>query len=44
MYIDVKIAEHYSWFAVGTLMQQGSDLNPRAGSTRIVGGIWCSAV
>ena len=28
------------WFAVGTLMQQGSDLNPRAASTRIVGGIW----
>ena len=32
--------EHHSWFAVGTLMQQGSDLNPRAASTRIVGGIW----
>ncbi|KAK0163904.1 hypothetical protein PV328_002589 [Microctonus aethiopoides] len=28
------------WFAVGTLMQQGSDLNPKATSTRIVGGIW----
>lgn len=28
------------WFAVGTLMQQGSDINPRAMSTRIVGGIW----
>ena len=28
------------WFAVGTLMQQGSDINPRAVSTRIVGGIW----
>ncbi|XP_037925814.1 glutamate receptor ionotropic, kainate 2 isoform X1 [Hermetia illucens] len=28
------------WFAVGTLMQQGSDLNPQATSTRIVGGIW----
>ncbi|XP_023347283.1 glutamate receptor ionotropic, kainate 2 [Eurytemora carolleeae] len=28
------------WFAVGTLMQQGSDLNPRAASTRIIGGIW----
>ena len=39
-HIDVKIVEHHSWFAVGTLMQQGSDLNPRAASTRIVGGIW----
>ena len=28
------------WFTVGTLMQQGSDLNPKAASTRIVGGIW----
>ena len=28
------------WFAVGTLMQQGSDINPHAVSTRIVGGIW----
>merc|ERR1719510_42527 len=28
------------WFAIGTLMQQGSDLNPRAASTRIVGGMW----
>ena len=28
------------WFAVGTLMQQGSDINPRAVSTRILGGIW----
>ncbi|XP_074662536.1 glutamate receptor ionotropic, kainate 2-like [Tubulanus polymorphus] len=28
------------WFTVGTLMQQGSDINPRALSTRIVGGIW----
>ncbi|KOX68162.1 Glutamate receptor, ionotropic kainate 1 [Melipona quadrifasciata] len=28
------------WFTVGTLMQQGSDLNPKATSTRIVGGIW----
>ncbi|XP_052133234.1 glutamate receptor ionotropic, kainate 2-like [Frankliniella occidentalis] len=38
-------ANHFSivncfWFAIGTLMQQGSDLNPRAASTRIVGGIW----
>uniref|UniRef100_A0A1A9UIH8 Glutamate receptor ionotropic, kainate 2 n=1 Tax=Glossina austeni TaxID=7395 RepID=A0A1A9UIH8_GLOAU len=28
------------WFAIGALMQQGSDLYPRATSTRIVGGIW----
>ncbi|XP_050513026.1 glutamate receptor ionotropic, kainate 2-like [Diabrotica virgifera virgifera] len=28
------------WFAIGSLMQQGSDLNPKATSTRIVGGIW----
>ena len=28
------------WFVVGTLMQQGSDINPRAISTRIVGGTW----
>ncbi|XP_043242280.1 glutamate receptor ionotropic, kainate 2-like isoform X2 [Amphibalanus amphitrite] len=28
------------WFTIGTLMQQGSDLNPKALSTRIVGGIW----
>lgn len=28
------------WFVVGTLMQQGSDINPRAISTRIVGGMW----
>ncbi|XP_076288946.1 glutamate receptor ionotropic, kainate 2 isoform X9 [Lasioglossum baleicum] len=28
------------WFTIGTLMQQGSDLNPKAASTRIVGGIW----
>ncbi|XP_037083604.1 glutamate receptor ionotropic, kainate 2-like isoform X3 [Pollicipes pollicipes] len=28
------------WFTIGTLMQQGSDLNPKAISTRIVGGIW----
>jgi hypothetical protein len=27
------------WFAIGTLMQQGSDVNPRAVSTRIVGWI-----
>lgn len=28
------------WFTVGTLMQQGSDINPRAISTRIIGGTW----
>ncbi|XP_041351805.1 glutamate receptor ionotropic, kainate 2-like [Gigantopelta aegis] len=28
------------WFTVGTLMQQGSDVNPKAVSTRIVGSIW----
>jgi len=28
------------WFVVGTLMQQGSDINPRAVSTRVVGGTW----
>ncbi|KAK6633916.1 hypothetical protein RUM44_004523 [Polyplax serrata] len=28
------------WFTVGSLMQQGSDLNPRGTSTRIVGAIW----
>jgi len=28
------------WFAIGTLMQQGSDLNPKAASTRMVGGLW----
>ncbi|XP_054431847.1 glutamate receptor ionotropic, kainate 1 isoform X2 [Pteronotus mesoamericanus] len=28
------------WFGVGALMQQGSELMPRALSTRIVGGVW----
>lgn len=28
------------WFCVGTLMQQGSDINPRAVSTRVVGSTW----
>ncbi|KAI5732447.1 hypothetical protein M8J76_000300 [Diaphorina citri] len=28
------------WFTIGSLMQQGSDLNPKATSTRIVGAIW----
>ena len=28
------------WFMAGTLMQQGSDVNPRALSTRIIGGAW----
>ncbi len=28
------------WFTVGSLMQQGSDIAPRAASTRLVAGIW----
>ncbi|CAL8107231.1 unnamed protein product [Orchesella dallaii] len=32
--------ENAFWYPVGTLMQQGSDLNPKTTSTRIVGGIW----
>lgn len=28
------------WFTIGSLMQQGSDLNPRALSTRVIAGIW----
>ncbi|KAK8388628.1 hypothetical protein O3P69_020541 [Scylla paramamosain] len=28
------------WFCIGSLMQQGGDLLPRAVSTRIVAGIW----
>ena len=28
------------WYPVGTLMQQGSDLNPKTTSTRLIGGIW----
>ncbi|UYV65686.1 hypothetical protein LAZ67_3005088 [Cordylochernes scorpioides] len=28
------------WFTVGCLMQQGSELSPRALSTRLVAGIW----
>lgn len=28
------------WFSMGTLMQQGSDINPKALSTRVVGGVW----
>ncbi|XP_041127511.1 glutamate receptor ionotropic, kainate 1 [Polyodon spathula] len=28
------------WFGVGALMQQGTELMPKALSTRIVGGIW----
>lgn len=28
------------WFTIGCLMQQGSEVAPRAVSTRIVGGIW----
>ncbi|XP_076373999.1 glutamate receptor ionotropic, kainate 2-like isoform X2 [Tachypleus tridentatus] len=29
-----------SWFTIGSLMQQGSDLAPRAMSTRTIAGIW----
>nr|XP_045621985.1 glutamate receptor ionotropic, kainate 2-like [Procambarus clarkii] len=36
---DFTLANSF-WFTIGTLMQQGSDLNPKAASTRIVGGIW----
>ncbi|KRG03869.1 glutamate receptor ionotropic, kainate 2 isoform X6 [Drosophila mojavensis] len=28
------------WFTIGTLMQQGSDIYPRATSTRIISSIW----
>ncbi|XP_048524731.1 glutamate receptor ionotropic, kainate 2-like, partial [Dendroctonus ponderosae] len=28
------------WFITGTFLRQGSGLNPKATSTRIVGGIW----
>ncbi|XP_049838253.1 glutamate receptor ionotropic, kainate 2-like isoform X3 [Schistocerca gregaria] len=28
------------WFVTGTLLRQGSGVNPKATSTRIVGGIW----
>ncbi|XP_065566794.1 glutamate receptor ionotropic, kainate 2-like [Artemia franciscana] len=28
------------WFTLGSLMQQGSDIAPKAVSTRMVGGIW----
>ncbi|KER33442.1 hypothetical protein T265_00747 [Opisthorchis viverrini] len=28
------------WFTVGSLMQQGCDISPRATSTRIIGTIW----
>lgn len=28
------------WFTVGSLMQQGSDLAPKATSTRLVAGVW----
>ncbi|GFG33916.1 hypothetical protein Cfor_07160, partial [Coptotermes formosanus] len=36
---DFTLANSF-WFTIGTLMQQGSDLSPKATSTRIVGGIW----
>ncbi|XP_043188365.1 glutamate receptor ionotropic, kainate 2-like isoform X1 [Amphibalanus amphitrite] len=28
------------WFAIGSLMQQGSDIAPKAMSTRMIAGIW----
>ncbi|XP_032294105.1 glutamate receptor ionotropic, kainate 2 isoform X2 [Drosophila virilis] len=28
------------WFTIGTLMQQGSDIYPRAASTRIISSVW----
>ncbi|OXA46486.1 glutamate receptor ionotropic, kainate 2 [Folsomia candida] len=28
------------WYPIGTLMQQGSDLNPKTASTRLIGGLW----
>ncbi|XP_023158824.1 glutamate receptor ionotropic, kainate 2 isoform X1 [Ceratitis capitata] len=28
------------WFTIGTLMQQGSDINPKSISTRIVSAVW----
>lgn len=45
---DIKneeVGNHFTlgnsfWFAIGTLMQQGSDYNPKAASTRIVSTIW----
>ena len=39
-HINVFTLANSSWFTAGTLMQQGSDVNPRALSTRIVGGAW----
>ncbi|ROT63284.1 putative glutamate receptor ionotropic, kainate 2 [Penaeus vannamei] len=40
-----KLANEFSllnclWFCIGSLMQQGGDLLPKAVSTRIVAGIW----
>ena len=32
------------WFTVGSLMQQGCDINPRAVSTRLVAGTWWYAI
>lgn len=29
-----------AWFAIGSLMQQGSDVIPRAAATRTVAVIW----
>ncbi|XP_037826769.1 glutamate receptor ionotropic, kainate 2-like [Lucilia sericata] len=36
---DFNLANSF-WFTIGTLMQQGSDLSPRAISTRIISAIW----
>ncbi|KAL3313698.1 hypothetical protein Ciccas_007699 [Cichlidogyrus casuarinus] len=40
-----QIENHFTllnsfWFTVGSLMQQGCDISPRATSTRIVGTVW----
>ncbi|CAH1798701.1 unnamed protein product [Owenia fusiformis] len=36
---DLTLANCF-WFAIGTLTQQGSDIDPKALATRIVGGTW----
>ncbi|XP_030379400.1 glutamate receptor ionotropic, kainate 2 [Scaptodrosophila lebanonensis] len=42
---NITISNQFSisnsfWFTIGTLMQQGSDIHPKAISTRIISGIW----
>ena len=32
------------WFPVGGFMQQGSEIMPRALSTRCVSGVWCATI